>query len=222
MKNKSFLLILIIMTMILSGCKINYSIDYGSTIKETIELNFKEEECASEEMTCEEYVKSTAKMLEKSEGYPKYDLKINKDANNYKATFTYKYKNIKELKEKNIYLMVFNQAKINDEKIALSNFTAPTEEFDLESLNITLNTNKPVKISNANYSNKQDGIYKWSFVKEDDNQSLDMTFDTSIKNNLFSFLFNSFETIIGAIILIIIVMIIIYISYYKYKNINKV
>lgn len=231
MKIKIF--ILCIMSMFfLTACNIDYNsniLDNGQIVEKMV-IYFDNDEMLFQEEVTEEslnkYLNEKITEFNQFLNQPLYDYKITYGKKKSEVELVYTYSSIREFKDKNVYGYVFDDLDINmnnkNYQIKSSIFNGGYDNFEVDELNVTLNTNKKIKSANYNDGSIVKGQYTWKFNnKNRNNLKLTITNNENILKKYFGHAPYVFYILVSLLIIIGIGTFT-YIIYYKYKNKNSI
>lgn len=221
----------ILSIFLLTACNIDYNaeiLDNGNVI-EKLDISFKNDEMLYEDLTeqlLNEYLKEKITEFNTYFNSPLYDYKITYGKKKSNVELIYTYDSIREFEDKNISSYAFDDLNINMRnktyKIKTDEFNGGYDNFEVDKLNVTLNTNKKIKDANYTKGSKFKGSYTWEFIYP---QKKHLEFTLTNKENLLKKYFSHAPYVFYILVSLLIVIGIgtfMYIVYSSYKNKNAI
>lgn len=225
------ILIVLLFIFFLSGCDINYELNYKNpkNIIENLDVSVEKDiiELYSEDSIS--YFNDVFNSYKTAYDLRNYRYKIYESTSFSKISVNKKHNNIESVINNSLFDTIFAEKSITEKNgeitVYLNDYLyLHDDDWDIPAvpINVVIKSNYIVK-SNAQEVNDFLGVYKWTFNPQDSDQFLSITFTNELNITAWLFNLNIFVYIV-ILVFVILLIIFIFIKCYKskIKNVNKI
>lgn len=224
-------LLLLLMLFCITGCNINYELNYKNSgkISEKLEVFVEYDIINLYDENSEGYFTDVFYSYKTAYNLKNYKYKISELGTNSKITVSKIHSSLHSVISNDLLDTIFANKNVTENNGEITMYLSDylylqDDEWDIpaEPINVVIKSNYIVK-SNAQEVNEFLGIYKWTFNPDDPNQTLDITFTNKLNVTAWMFNLNIVFYII-ALLLVALFIIYLFIKFYKgkIKNVNKI
>lgn len=223
------IMLIIISTLLITGCSANYTLTIDENLKFTEEVTIKEGNTffSYYNQTTDQYINDHKETYENDEIYKKFKYKTKTNANGVTINARRKNMNLETFNNESvIYETLFssiqaikeeNRLTIKTTDYNITFFEEPYLEFEptYDSASFTIKTPFKVIQSNADIVDAESGIYTWKFDKNSTAKNIEIVLDTQLSlSNRLLIMVKRFWYIPCVLVLLII-------GYTKFKTISR-
>ncbi len=231
------IILLVFITIIMSGCVANYNLVYEDDIfNESFEVinNQNEYNQKFNELVNEYYTNSIILVDYKDQpgdmtdeeilkNYNYYNKKLIKEQNKYGLNLNYNFKENEDYQNSSIVNNLFKSFRVTDNIILANSINNIFESYPyLKEITVSFKTDK--NISHTNADKEDNGIYYWYINKDNySNKSISIQFSDNILDKYTKIDNNVANNVINYIIVVLLIIIVLFtiIIYVKIKKSNK-
>ncbi|MDD2518616.1 MAG: hypothetical protein PHI05_03535 [Bacilli bacterium] len=243
MKSKIKLLMVLVMTVLLTGCSATYDIiiKANDEVFETINLSFKNEELGETKKEINAYLDEQIKSYKRILVYQEFDFEKKVGKENSYVTITRTYPNLDEYKESVFVKNLFQNVTVTNNKYYTeiqtvgdyyydyiygsdSDEIAPKDKNNVGNVEVSVRLENQLVDTNADLKNETKNIYTWVITPDDDFKSIYIRSDDKLRYDVIFELFIMNNIGIVVLIGITLVTLLILVSTFLIKRaqINKI